>query len=236
MEKYTRFYLQEHITEWMKLIKEESVVTEADAKELKSHLLDLIDDLKTKGLDEEEAFWVASRRMGIDGGSVWRQEYKQENNSVIQMRRSLIILAGVLAYFMWYYFILSTSKLLFITLLFKDVGGYMAADWVSRYLITFHFGFVLFFASIFFLEKKTVTYIENIKMKPKHTIVLLVFTVILAIADTCLYPVAKEMMGDNIPLHSYLYHLYKYFDYSFPLLISLGFVFVYFKYYKKVKF
>lgn len=234
MESNAGFNLQRYIAGWMEKIQSKPAVTEADAEELKSHLLDLMDDLKAGGLDEEEAFWVASKRLG--NSTDWGEEYRQENNPVIQMRRSLIILAGVLAYFVCYYFILSTSKLLFITLLFKDVDGYMAADWVSRYLITLHFGFVLFFASIFFLEKKTVTSIENIKMRPKHTIIFLATAVTLAIADTCLYPVAKRMMGDNFPLHSYLYHFYMYFDYSFPLLISLGFVFVYFKYYKKVKF
>lgn len=234
MESSTGFNLQRHITGWMVKIQSEPAVTEADAEELKSHLLDLIDDLKAAGLDEEEAFWVASKRLG--NSTDWSEEYRQESNPVIQMRRSLIILAGVLAYFICYYFILSTSKLLFITLLFKDVDGYMAADWVSRYLITFHFGFVLFFTSIFFLEKKTVTFIENVKMRPKHTLILLAVTVILAIADTCLYPVAKGMMGDNFSLRSHLHHLYLNFDFSFPLLISIGFVFIYFKYYKKVKF
>jgi len=48
-------------------------------------------------------------------------------------------------------------------LLFNDVDGYMAADWVSRYLITFHFGFVLFFASIFFLEKKRLLLLKTLK-------------------------------------------------------------------------
>jgi hypothetical protein len=73
-------------------------------------------------------------------------------------------------------------------------------------------------------------------MRPNHTLILLATTVILAIADTCLYPLAKNLMGDNVPLHGYLYHFYRYFDFSFPLLISIGFVFIYFKYYKKVKF
>jgi hypothetical protein len=234
MESSMGFSLQRHIADWMGKIQSEPAVTEADAEELKSHLLDLIDDLIAAGLDEEEAFWVASKRLG--NSTDWGGEYRLENNPVIQMRRSVIILAGVLAYFLCYYFILSTSKLLFITLLFNDVDGYMAADWVSRYLITFHFGFVLFFASIFFLEKKTVALIENIKMRPNHALILLATTVILAIADTCLYPIAKKLMGDNVPLHGYLYHFYRYFDFSFPLLISVGFVFIYFKYYKKVKF
>ncbi len=233
MESSTGFNLQGYIAGWMEKIQSEPAVTEIDAEELKSHLLDLMDDLKAGGLDEEEAFWVASKRLG--NSADWGEEYRQENSPVIQMRRSIIILGGVLAYFMCYYFILSTSKLLFIILLFNDINGHIAADWVFRYLITFHFAFVMFVVSIFFFEKKTVTFIENIKMRPRHTLILLAITVALAVADTCLFPVAKTMMGDNLPLRSYLYHFYLNFEFSFPLIISIGFVFIYFKYYKKVK-
>lgn len=61
MESSTGFNLQRHIAGWMVKVQSEPAVAEADAEELKSHLLDLIDDLKAAGLDEEEAFWVASK-------------------------------------------------------------------------------------------------------------------------------------------------------------------------------
>ena len=235
MKKYVGFNLQEHVLEWEEQIKREPAVTEIDIEELKSHLLDLIDDLRTSGLDDEEAFWVASKRIGIDVSSVLIEEYKQENNSVIQMRRSLIILAGVLAYFLCYYFILVTSKVLFIILLFAEDSGYKATEWVSRYLVSWHFGVLLFLASTFFLEKKTIAFIEKIKMKFKHTIILLLSTVIFAVADTCLYAVMKNLIGEDISLKSKLIHIFLYFGYSFPLIICIGFVFIYFKYYKKTK-
>ena len=110
MESNAGFNLQRYIAGWMEKIQSEPAVTEADAEELKSLLLDLIDDLKAAGLDEEEAFWVASKRLG--NSTDWSEEYRQENNPVIQMRRSLIILAGVLAYFICYYFILLSHFLI----------------------------------------------------------------------------------------------------------------------------
>jgi hypothetical protein len=57
----------------------------------------------------------------------------------------------------------------------------------------------------------------------------------LAITDICLFPIVKNMIGDNYPFRSQLVHFYIYFDFSFPLLIGLGFIFTYFKYYKKAK-
>ena len=224
----------EHVSGWQDQVKSDPAITDSDAEELKSHILDLVETLKSAGLDEEEAFWVACKRMG--NTTDWGEEYRQENNPVIQIRRSLLILAGVLAYFLCYYFILSTSKLLFIALLFNESSGYKANEWVMQYLISWHFLVLLFFISTFLLEKKAIAFIEEIKMKPRHTIILLTTTVFLAIVDTCLYPVVKGMMGDNQPLRSQLHHFYLYFDFSFPLLISLGFVFIYFRYNKLAKF
>ena len=165
MESNNEFNIQEQIDHWVSKIKSEPSFTESDSEELKSHLLDSIDQLKDTGLNDEEAFWVASRRIGTTVD--WEEDYSQVNNPVIQMRRSVLILAGVLVYFCLYYFIESTSKLLFIILLSEDINGYLAVNWVSRYLIGAHFVFIILVASIYFMEKKTVSFIENVKIEAK---------------------------------------------------------------------
>lgn len=234
MERNNEFNIQEQIDHWVSKIKSEPSFTESDSEELKSHLLDSIDQLKDTGLNDEEAFWVASRRIGTSVD--WEEDYSQINNQVIQMRRSVLILAGVLVYFCLYYFIESTSRLLFIILLSKDINGYLALSWVFRYLIGADFVFIILVTGIYFMEKKTVSFIENVKMKPKYTLLLLFITIILSITDTCLYPVAKNMISQDNPLRSHLIHLYIYFNHSFPLIICMSFILLYFKYYKKTKF
>jgi hypothetical protein len=234
MESDNEFNIQKQIDQWAIKIKSEPSLTESDSEELKSHLLDSIDQLKDTGLNDEEAFWVASRRIGTNVD--WEEDYSQVNNPVIQMRRSLFIFAGVLAYFLAYYFIQFSSKLLFIILLSYKTDGYHAVSWVSRYLTGAHFVFILLFASIYFMEKKTISFIENIKLKPKYTLLLLFTTIIFSITDTCLYPVAKNLIGRDYPLMSNLIHIFIYFEYSFPLLICVSFIFLYFKYYRKAKF
>jgi hypothetical protein len=185
-------------------------------------------------LNDEEAFLVASHRIGTTVD--WEEDYSQANNQVIQMRRSVLILAGILVYFCLYYFIESTSKLLFIILLSEDINGYLAVNWVSRYLIGAHFIFIILVARLYFMEKKTVSFIENVKMKPKHTLLLLFITILFSITDTCLYPVAKNLIGQDYILRSNILHIFLYFDYSFPLIICVSFILLYFKYYKKTKF
>ena len=165
METNVEFNLQEQVSSWVKRLKAEPSITEADSEELKCHLLDQIDHLKDIGLDDEEAFWVAAKRMG--SASVWKDEYREVNNPLIQIKRSLVILAGVLAYFFLYYFLKFSSKLLLVSLLWQAVDGYTAIDWVGRYLLGVHFLYLLFALSIYFIENKTVTFIENIKMRPK---------------------------------------------------------------------
>jgi hypothetical protein len=234
MERNIEFNLQEQISNWVRHLKTEPSITESDSEELKSHLLDLIDELKEVGLDEEEAFWVASKRMG--SSFEWAADYSEGNKPLIQLRRSLFILAGVLAYFLLFFLIKSSSKLLFIVLLLKKTDGYLAVNWVSKYLIGAHFAFIFFVVSIYFLEKKTVSFIEDIKLKPSHTLLLLFTTVIFGITDTCFFPVAKNLMGQDYSLRGQLIHVFLYFDFSFPFLICVSFIIMYFKYYKKAKF
>ena len=234
MENNIEFNIQEQIDRWVINIKSEPSITESDTEELKSHLLDSIDQLKDTGLNDEEAFWVASRRIGSTDDL--RDDYNQVNNQVIQLRRSILILGGVLVYFCLYYFIEATSRLLLIILLSKNINGYLVVNWVSMYLIVAHFVFIIPVASIYFMEKKTVSFIENIKMKPKHILILLFVTILLSITDTCLIPVAKNLMRQDDPLRSHLIHIYLYFNYSFPLIICVSFIFLYFKYYRKTKF
>jgi hypothetical protein len=234
MEKNNEFNSQRQFDSWVSKIRNEPSITEADLEELKSHLLDSIDQLKDTGLSDEEAFLVASRRIG--SADDLRDDYKQVNTQVIQLRRSILILCGVLVYFCLYYFIEGTSRLLLITLLSKNINGYLAVNWVFRYLIGAHIVFIVFAASIYFMDMKTVSFIENIRMKPKYTLLLLLTTIIFSITDTCLYPIAKNMLVKDGPLRGHLIHVYIYFNYSFPLIVCISFIFLYFKYYKKTKY
>ena len=234
MERNNEFNIQEQTDHLISKIKSEPSITESDSEELKSHLLDSIDQLKDTGLNDEEAFWVASRRMGTTVD--WEEDYRQVNNQVIQMRTSVLILAGVLVYFCFYYFIESTSRLLFIILLFEDINGYLAVNWVFRYLIGVHVVIIITVAGIYFMKEKSVSFIEKVKIKPMQTLLLLLTTIIFSVTDTCLYSIVKNLIGQDYPLRSNLIHLFLYFDYSFPLIICISFIFLYFKYYRKTKF
>jgi hypothetical protein len=234
VEKNMEFDLQQQIDIWTRKIKSEPSITESDSEELRSHLLDMIDQLKETGLDDEEAFWVASRRMGTS--TDWGGAYKEANNPIIQIRRSALILAGVLVYFLFYHFIEFSSRLLLAIFLHEGVDGNLSVYWVSRYLLGSHFVIVLLLTSIYFLENRVISFIENIKLKPKHTILLLITTFILAIMNTRLSAIVKNLMNKDPFLIDYFIHIYRNFDYSFPLTVCLSFILIYSKYYKTAKY
>jgi hypothetical protein len=234
MEGKKEFNIQEQTDRWVNKVKSDPVFTESDSEELRSHLLDSFDRLKNTGLSDEEAFLIASRRLGtiVD----WEEDYQQANNQVIQMRRTILIMSGVLLYFCFYYFIGFSARLFFIVSVHNNINGQLAADRLLRFLAGAHILFLILAAGIYFLEKKTVPFIENIKMKPKHTLLLLFITIIFSITDTCLNTVAKSLTSQDLDLRSRYLHIFQYFDYSFPLMICAVFIILHFKYYKKTGF
>jgi hypothetical protein len=233
MEVNNSYNLTEKVNDWAESLRTRPTLTESDVEEMKSHLYDSFEALMEKGLSEEEAFILAKMRMGDSPGL--DEAFREANQPVIQMRRSLSILAGVLVYFAAYFFILSTSKLLLILLLQMETGANEAVLWVSRYLVTWHFIFLLALLSIYFLENKTVVFLERVNFSPKNTVIFLAGVIVIALVEQSLLPVVKNMMDDVPVSRSNLLHYYNYFQLTFPFLMCMGFIFIYSKYYKKTK-
>jgi hypothetical protein len=233
-EPDTGFNLQDQLDLWFRKIRSEPSITDADAEELKCHLLDMIEELKESGLDDEEAFWVASKRMGTVAD--WGDEYHEANQSVVQVRRTAIILSGVLAYFLCYHFIELSSKLLYIFLFQSGMDAFEAAHWIKKYIISIQILVALFFFGIYFMERKILSFIETIRINPKHTIILLITAIIFAAINTSAFPVIKNLVQSDPLILSRLFHIYRNFGYSFPLIMCCVFLLIYFKYYKISKF
>jgi hypothetical protein len=86
------FDLDQKLSEWRKQMLESNVYSASNMEELRAHVLDVMDDLKTKGLNEEEAFCVAVHRIG-DVESLNR-EFSKVNRPLIWRRRIAWLLAG----------------------------------------------------------------------------------------------------------------------------------------------
>jgi hypothetical protein len=108
-------------------------------------------------------------------------------------------------------------------------------NWVGNYLFAICFLFVVLLTTIYYSEKKTITFIERVKLNPGHMVSILIVAIFLRIINTILDPVTKNMMNQDYPLIGRYLEIFLYFDYTFPAILCLGFVFIYFKYYKSAK-
>ena len=84
MENQTRFDLNAAIENWRQELAAQSNLTPEVRRELETHLRDSIAELRQRGLNDEESFWLARRRVGqpkqlgeefakADPAKVWRE-------------------------------------------------------------------------------------------------------------------------------------------------------------------
>lgn len=75
--------LEQRIADWRARLGEDPIYGTADLDELEGHLQESVSSLVQKGLSEEEAFWVATHRLGsaetlseeygkVSGSARWR--------------------------------------------------------------------------------------------------------------------------------------------------------------------
>jgi hypothetical protein len=231
-EQNPAFNCNEQIDKWINNITQEGSLTEDDGEELRSHLYDSMDELKKAGLDDEEAFLIAGKRLGNSGD--WRDEFEKMNKGIIQMRRSVVILSGILAYFLVYYIVLFTSKLIFlISSYFANNEFLVSVNWVKRFIFSVYFLFILLFASIFFMEERVLSFFERLKFRPITVLIILFITVGFALADTFLVPFINKVIDSNLSIRDYLYDVFFYFRFFSPFLFCVSFVILYYRYFKK---
>ena len=82
--------LEERIAEWRAYLGRRQAIRAMDVEELEDHLRNLVSDLGAAGLDEEEAFLIAVKRIGdLDSLS---QEYAREYSERLWKR--LVVTPG----------------------------------------------------------------------------------------------------------------------------------------------
>ena len=83
MENPTSFDLNQNVRKWRDALEQSATARADDLDELERHLRDSVERLRAKELSEEEAFFVAARRLGspeilthefakVNSGRVWR--------------------------------------------------------------------------------------------------------------------------------------------------------------------
>ena len=234
MNQNPQFHLNAQRRLWIQKLKSEQSITYADTDELKRDLQNLMNKLmENSDLDEEEAFIIATRRMGMP--SEWGNKYRQENVGFLNIRRTAVILAGVLVYYFVYHLIGTISRALFLLLSHLNMDPWLALGWTARFLITAVFIFITLFAGIYSFEQRIISFIDGIHIQFRYVIWLLVITFFLGFTNISLGPLVKSVLrGNNLLLFRYG-NIYRIFDYSFAIILCIGFIIIYLKYYRKAK-
>jgi hypothetical protein len=206
----------------------------SDPHELKGRMLQLMAELEAMDLTGGEAFGIAVKRLG-SGHFKWEVDSREADDPAIEIKKSLLIMAGVPIYFLLYYFLGATSKLLFIILRLGDWEPQLSLAWVSGYLKITCFICIAFFMSLYFFEKKTVSFIGKLEIKNKTIFFIFLAAIVFGVLDTCFMPICKNLMEPNAPVRTYFYQIFRNFDHVFPLIACFSFIVLYLRYYRKTR-
>jgi hypothetical protein len=88
--------VEKWIEQWRTHLTGSELLAGSDIDEMESHLREEIEHLKTSGLDEEEAFLIARRRLGDT--AVLEEEFAKVSTHRLLTNRLWWMIAGVLAY------------------------------------------------------------------------------------------------------------------------------------------
>lgn len=145
MENRSEFNLETNIKLWKLDLVKKNNLTKENIIELEDHLLDSIDDLKAKGLSEEESFIIAQKRMGkVDTICL---EFDKVNVDFSFINQSIPYLKGALIYIA---FIVFSKVLLLSSFFLSDQLNINNATFNNLSIVLLVAISGLFFLSIYF--------------------------------------------------------------------------------------
>jgi hypothetical protein len=219
--------------EWTDQFLTDPSFTISDVEELKSHLLDIAEDLLSQGINAEEAFSNACQRLG--NTNHLKEEFEDVNTPVIQMHRAILVLSGMLAYFFLYFFIISTTRVL--ARLINNISQDEVLNF--RLIVTYPVIFFLLIVTttqfLYFSEEKKIPGLAKIKIKPIHTLLLFIGILLFGWID---HRMGQLLAGEFKPGLYTSYHLdllFDYLKYSLPFVLIVSFIILYKRHYQLLK-
>lgn len=102
------FDLNKNILNWKNTLKSNDSFTNENIDELENHLIEQIENLKVSGLNDEESFWVAQKRIGSLKTLV--PEYEKVNNLNIVKKKIFWMLTGIVMMILYIFVVTSLSN------------------------------------------------------------------------------------------------------------------------------
>jgi len=125
MENQTRFDLNAAIKNWRQELAAQPNLATDDRRELETHLRDAIAGFQQRGLNNEESFWLARRRVGHP--QPLGQEFEKADPAKIWRERVFWMVLAYLAIVLW-----GTSASVFFNAFANNWAGKLAGAWASN--------------------------------------------------------------------------------------------------------
>src|SRR5688572_2543553 len=125
MENETRFDLNAAVARWRKNLRTSPAIRLQDIEELEGHLRDSTQALHSRGLTLEEAFVIASKRLGPR--EELEREYGKLNVRDVWLHRILWMLLGLLIFSL----VARCSNIITAPLVHLALSSSMSAHWIG---------------------------------------------------------------------------------------------------------
>ncbi len=102
MENTNQFKLEVAVDGYLERLQEKGNYTLDDIKELKSHLLEEVIELRKKDLNDHEALAIAKMRLGKS--EELNEEYKKVNGNKFLNRELFVLILSIATYLLFYFF------------------------------------------------------------------------------------------------------------------------------------
>ncbi|NQU54029.1 MAG: hypothetical protein HQ522_15990 [Bacteroidetes bacterium] len=224
------FDLKAALEQWEKSNFSQKEVTPADKKELKSHILDSIDELQENGLSEEEAFAIAQMRFG--DRKDWGEEMQTLNEDNFQLKKIVLLFSGVILFIFFYNLILCSNRLL---LLWSNYYNGDVESNVKNVRVFYNVTYALLVSSIvalYFLHEPIKWLFEKVILNSKWIILLILALIVVVGAERLLAPQLRDSIN-NASLEDTFFSLERYFKYIYIFIIGIGYVSIYKRYQNK---
>jgi len=229
MEKMADAGIVISINKWEEQIKSVPSITTSNSAELKNHLIDTIDNLKAAGLDDEESFRIALRRLGDI--TILKNEFDEVNMPVIQMRKIILVFSGILVSFLLYSLMNLSTSFLFFALYHQFFEPAKIIRYVVIYLTTYHFIFIFSTILLYFFGKRIVKGIIKLNFKPRHTILLFAGIFCIVVTNLWFQNTIRKIFDPDILTLTKYYATFGYSGYTFPFVMTICFLMLYKRYY-----
>jgi hypothetical protein len=227
------FDLKSAIKSWEQSNLSRQELTPSDIEELKEHFLSTLEEIKNKGLTEEEAFAATCVRFGSK--QHWGNNMQELNNESFQLKKLVLLLGGVLFFLFYNYLVLCVYRGTLI-LLSNIYGNVELSLKVSAIIIdtVYLLSFLVIILSIFTRKIPFIEVLKRVKPTPRKAVILLMVVLMLFVLERYLYVTVRSVIP-RFHFANTFYFTERDFQIIFPFLFSIGFLIMYLKYHKKAE-